>query len=263
MIIDTHVHIFPDPIAEKASRSISKFYGIDMSADGRLSTLLSMEAEAGVDRIVLCSAATTARQTQSINDFTSDTVKAHPGLLYGLGAMHQDYEDKADEAARILSLGLKGVKIHPDIQGVAINDRRFDELYEAMQALDMPLLAHTGDARYHNSNPAEVLDVLGRFPKLTLIGAHLGCWSMWTEGVKSLAGHDQVFVDCSSSLYALEPEQVRSIIRSYGADRVMFGSDFPMWKPAQELERLGRVGLTSEEMDWVLYKTAQHVLGIV
>lgn len=262
MIIDMHVHIFPDPIAEKAARSISRFYGIDMAADGRLSTLLDVQRKAGVDKTLLCSAATTAHQTQPINDFTAETVAAHPGVLYGLGAMHQDYEGKFEEVRRIRALGLKGVKIHPDIQGVAMNDRRFDELYEALSELDMPLLAHTGDARYDNSNPPEVLDVLRRFPKLTVVGAHFGCWSKWQEGTALLSKYERMFVDCSSSLYALPADEARRIVRAYGAERVMFGSDFPMWLAADELERLERVGLTSAEMDHVLYKTASALFGI-
>ena len=262
MIIDVHAHIFPDGIAEKAASNIARFYNIPMCAGGRLSTLLAMERDTGVDRVLLCSAATTATQTPIINDFTAQVVAAHPGLLYGLGAMHQDFADKGDEVRRIKALGLKGVKVHPDIQRVALNDARFDALYEALESMDMPLLAHTGDRRYRNSNPPEVLDVLGRFPRLTLIGAHLGCWSDWTEGARHLAGHERVYVDCSSSLYALEPDEARRIIRAFGAERVMFGTDYPMWAPAEELKRLDRLQLTGREMDLILYQNAQALLGI-
>ena len=262
MIIDTHAHIFPDAIAEKASRSISRFYGIPMAADGRLDTLLRLEKAAGVERVVICSAATTAGQTAHINDYTAQVVGEHPGLLYGLGAMHQDTLDKGAEVARIKGMGLRGVKIHPDIQGVAMNDRRFDELYEALSQLDMPLLCHTGDSRYHNSNPPEFLDVLGRFPRLRVIGAHLGCWSNWTEGVDLIKGNEQVWVDCSSSLYALSAEQARFIIRSYGAERVLFGSDYPMWEAGEELKRLDGLGLRDDEIEKIHGLNAQRLLGI-
>lgn len=262
MIIDMHVHIFPDEIAEKAAGSISKFYGIPMNADGRLSTLMAIERAAGVDKIVLCSAATTARQTEHINDYTAQIVGEHPGTLYGLGAMHQDHQKKADEVRRIDALGLRGVKIHPDIQGVQINDRRFDEMYAALEEMGMPVLAHTGDKRYDNSNPDRVIDVLTRFPRLTMVGAHFGCWSLREEGVKALARFDRFYVDCSSSLYALSPQKAREIIHAYGADRVMFGSDFPMWKADEELKLLRRVGLTEDEMEKVLCKNAQAVFAI-
>ena len=262
MIIDTHAHIFPDAIAEKASRSISKFYGIPMAADGRLNTLLRLEKAAGVERVVICSAATTAGQTGHINDYTAQVVREHPGFLYGLGAMHQDTPNKGAEVARIRKMGLRGVKIHPDIQGVAMNDRRFDELYEALSQLDMPLLCHTGDSRYHNSNPPEFLDVLHRFPHLKVIGAHLGCWSDWSRGVERLQKMDQVWVDCSSSLYALSPVKARSIIRAYGAERVLFGSDYPMWDVGEELKKLDALGLNDDEIEKIHGLNAQRLLGI-
>ena len=262
MIIDVHAHIFPDAIAEKASAHIAKFYDIPMNADGKLSTLLTMEKDAGVDKILLCSAATTAHQTMAINDFTAQTVATHPGVLYGLAAMHQDFIDKGKEIERVRALGLKGVKIHPDIQGVAMNDPRFDELYEALSQYEMPLLAHTGDMRYHNSNPPEFIDVLTRFPRLIVIGAHLGCWSNWSEGVKVLAKYKNVYVDCSSSLYALMPEQAKQIFHGYGVERVLFGTDYPMWTPKVELTRLHALGLTHSELECVLYKNAQGLLGI-
>ncbi|MEF9895725.1 MAG: amidohydrolase family protein [Clostridia bacterium] len=262
MIIDTHCHIFPDAIAERAAANTGKFYGIVCCADGRLSTLKRLEKAAGVDRVLVCSAATTITQTTIVNDYIAKTVGENPGLLFGLGAMNQDYPDKAGEVARIRALGLKGVKIHPEIQGVAINDRRFDELYDALSQCGMPLLAHTGDLRYHNSNPPEVLEVLRRFPRLTLIAAHLGSWSNWTEGVKALAGRENVYVDCSSSLYAMTPEAARKVIRGYGADRVLFGSDYPMWEPETERARLAQVGLTQAEMEKILGGNAQALLAI-
>ncbi|MDO4547815.1 MAG: amidohydrolase family protein [Clostridia bacterium] len=262
MIIDTHTHIFPDPIAVKATEATSGFYGIPMEAEGSLARLLRLENEAGVDMCVVCSAATTSKQTQSVNDYIASTVAEHCDFLRGLGAMHQDYPDKADEVKRIKSLGLRGIKIHPDIQRVAINDRRFFAMYEAMQEMGLTLLAHTGDTRYTNSNPEQVLDVLDNFPRLSFVGAHFGCWSNWDEGSRALCRRDNISVDCSSSLYALEPSLARDILRRYGADRVMFGSDFPMWTPAEELGRLDKLRLTGDEKDKVLYKTAKRVYGI-
>ena len=261
MIIDTHAHIFPDPIAEKAALSISKFYNIPLrSRNGRLQTLLEVSRAAGIDKTVICSAATTSAQTTSINDFLAQTLLQHPGVLYGIGAMHQDYPDKPGELLRMRKLGLKGVKIHPDIQGVALNDPRYDALFEALQDTGMLLLAHTGDSRYHYSNPPELLDVINRFPKLKIICAHLGCWSNWGEGVQYLAGRENVFVDCSSSLYALSIPKAREIIRAYGAERVLFGTDFPMWVPKEELARLRALDLSSSEMDLILHKNAERLI---
>ena len=82
------------------------------------------------------------------------------------------------------------------------------------------------------------------------------------QAARVLAGRPNLFVDTSSSLYAIAPEQARALIRLYGADRVLFGSDFPMWDPALELTLLARVGLTDDERERVLWRNARELLGL-
>ena len=261
MIIDVHTHVFPDALGERAVVGISHFYGLSMQEhDGKVSTLLRLAREAGVDRMVICAAATNAHQTTHVNDFLAQTLREHPGIFYGFGTVHHDWPDKAGEVDRMLGLGLRGLKMHPDIQGCPMDDPRLDALYEAMEGR-MILLAHTGDVRYHNSNPPQLKRVLEKHPRLTVIAAHLGFWSNWEQGVGELAGYGNLYVDCSSSLYAISREKAVEIIRGYGMERVLFGSDFPMWEPKAELERLEALNLTPDEMDHILYKNALALLG--
>ena len=177
MIVDFHTHVFPDGIAQKASGNIAKFYDMPTRYDGTLSTLLKIGAEAGVDRYVVHSVATTPNQTAAINDFVGGICRAHPGV-YGFATIHPDQSDMAGEIERALDLGLKGVKIHPDMQRVRLDDPRLMAMYELIQGR-FPLLAHTGDHRYDYSNPGRLLRVLDAFPRLTVIGAHFGGWSVW------------------------------------------------------------------------------------
>lgn len=53
--------------------------------------------------------------------------------------------------------------------------------------------------------------VLDQVPDLKVICAHLGGWSVWKEAWRVLAGRPNVWVDTSSSLYALEPEEAARI----------------------------------------------------
>jgi predicted TIM-barrel fold metal-dependent hydrolase len=56
-----------------------------------------------------------------------------------------------------------------------------------------------------------------------------------------------LYVDTSSSLPFLTAEEGQGLIRSYGADKVLFGTDYPMWDPKAEFERFFALGLTEEE----------------
>lgn len=261
MVIDAHAHIFPDKIAEKASNGISGFYGgMKVRYDGSLGTLLKEGGEAGVDRYIVQSVATVPSQVRAINDFISESVKRYPDKLIGFGALHPDHPDIKGEVERIISLGLKGVKLHSDFQRFNIDDEFAFQIYEACESAGLPILFHVGDDHRDFSAPGRLLRVVQRFPKLTVIGAHLAGWSEWDLGA-SLFEHSGIYSDCSSSLYAMSPEHAAELIRKIGVDRVMWGTDYPMWDAAEELERFNKLPLTDEERELILYKNALRLIG--
>ena len=123
------------------------------------------------------------------------------------------------------------------------------------------MLLHTGDRRFDYSNPNRLLPVLERFPHLTVIGAHFGGYSVWQDATEMLAGHENLYVDCSSSLFAMSPEEGRRLVRAWGADRVLFGTDYPMWNPTEEVARVEALGLTEEENEQVFHRNAEKLFG--
>ena len=68
-------------------------------------------------------------------------------------------------------------------------------------------------------------------------------------------------MDSSSSLYSLRPEQAAEVIRHYGADRVFFGTDYPMWKPEMEVQRFLSLPLTPEEQEMIAHKNFEAFLA--
>ena len=121
---------------------------------------------------------------------------------------------------------------------------------------------HTGDKRYDNSNPNRVKNVLEAFPKLKFVGPHLGGWSVWEDALKVLPKYDNIIVDTSSSLYELDPDTARDIIRAYGSERVMFGTDYPMWPVSAELKHMEALGLTDEEYENIYWRTCANLFDI-
>lgn len=257
-IIDSHAHIFPDPLAAKAARNIGKFYNIPMRFDGTLKTLLSLGARSGISRYLVQSVATTPEQVESINDFIAQKVSEHPDKLIGFATLHPDYPHIEKEIDRVVSLGLKGIKLHPDFQQFCINSKNACRIYEAIEDR-LPMLIHTGDYRYPYSKPALMAQVLRRFPKLDAICAHLGGWSEWEDAASVLPG-SRVWVDTSSSMYALKPGRVREIIDLFGVDHVVFGTDYPMWDPVEELDRLAKIELTQAEREMILHGNIERLL---
>lgn len=260
-IIDTHCHIYPDKIAEKASQATGHFYELPASMDGSIGTLLARGEAAGIDHFVINSVATTPKQVHAINTFIAQTVTDGNGKFTGLGTLQQDLEDPQQAVDEILALGLKGIKLHPDIQGFCIDDERAVRFFEIVKGR-LPFLLHLGDKRYDNSNPNRVKPILEAFPDTLFIGAHFGGWSIWGEASLELYRYENLVVDCSSSLYAIGPEKAVELIRLYGADRVMFGTDYPLWDPKVEVDRFLRMKLTDDEKEKICFANAARLYGI-
>lgn len=260
-IIDTHAHIYPDAIALRAAASTGEFYDIPMCMDGTLSQLLSSGETAGISRFLVHSVAITPSRVHSVNDYLMRTAAEHGDKLIGFGTLHPDYPDVTGELARIKAGGLHGVKLHPDIQQFLLDDEKAIAMFQAMADLGLPALVHTGDERYPYSEPRRMARVLDRVPHLKAICAHLGGWSVWSEAWRELAHRQNVWVDTSSSLYALKPDEAAQLIRHYGPDRVFFGTDYPMWKPEEELARFMALPLTDGEREKILHLNFEKFLA--
>ena len=254
-----HAHIFPEKIANKAAQSTGDYYGIPMQGDGTISNLLENGSKIGVDRYVVHSTATKAEQVQSVNDFIASAVE-HNDSFIGFGTLHPDFGNVKEEVERIESLGLKGIKLHPDFQEFNIDSDSALPIYEAIEGR-LPLLIHMGDERKTLSHPKRLAKILDRFPKLSVIAAHMGGYSMWDESMEYLVGRD-VYFDTSSTLMFLDKNKALKMIRTHGVEKVLFGVDYPMWTHEEELKRIHALGLSDDELELILWKNAYKCLNI-
>lgn len=261
-VIDTHCHIYPDKIALKAAKGIGSFYDIGMHYDGRLDTLKAVSARSHVVHSVIFSVATTPHQVHSINTFIAQNVRDGGGRFTGLGTLHPDSETMEDDVKEIVSLGLKGVKLHPDVQQFPIDDERGRLICELCAKHKLPLLLHCGDYRYDYSNVNRLIPLLEDYPDLLMIGAHFGGWSVWAQAAEALHKYPNIMVDASSTFHWVSRDTAKRLISLYGADRVLFGSDFPMWDPKDEIEYLLSLGLPTEDLEKIFYKNAQQLFNI-
>ncbi len=258
-IIDSHCHIYPEKIAAKAVAGTDTFYGTTAKCDGTAGSLLKINEECGIDHSLVQSVATTPKQVNSINNFIAETVASSDGRLTGLGTLHPDSGDQRADVQHLVDLGLKGVKLHPDIQQFKIDDYRCLKIYELCEEYGLPILMHTGDKRYDYSNTNRLIPILQTYTNLTIIGAHMGGWSLWEEASRELHGIKNLYVDCSSTMYWVPLEKTAEIIRRYGADRVLFGTDYPMWDPRTEVDLFFRLGLSDDEMRLILSENVKKL----
>ena len=259
-IIDFHTHIYPDHIAEKATRATCNFYGLDTDQVGTVSDLLSRGSVAGISRYVIHPVATHPTGVRHINEYTLGVVNAH-AEIEGYGTIHPDMENACEELEFIRASGLKGLKLHPDMQLCRSDDERLFPVFEKCCELGLPVLIHCGDKKRDYSHPRHLRRALDRFPELTVIAAHMGGWSHWDEAFEYL-GPTSCYIDISSCTMFMPAEQVVTYIRAFGVHRVLFGTDFPVWNPTTEVNTFLSLPLDDDEKEMIAHSNAERLLGI-
>ena len=257
-IIDVHTHTYPPAIAERATESLGRFYDFPVKGKGTYDDLESVSVTCGVKGFLLFSVATNAHQVEKVNNNTAalaELSRSHGFETVGFAGMHQDFPDYEAELDRCLEMGLRGVKIHPDIQRMDLLSDETYRLCELLEKKGMPVLFHMGDDRpeYRYSEPKKLKTLLQSFPRLQVIAAHLGGYRAWEEAREWLYGTPNVWYDCSSALWAMTPEDAAGLMADCGWDRVLFGTDYPVVHPAEYIQLFMRVPMTEQQRRDIFY----------
>jgi len=258
-IFDIHTHIFPEKIADKAVGAIGEYYGIEMDGNGTAEALLESGSKIGVDKYLVLPTATKVEQVQSANDFIAEMQKEHSNFI-AFGTLHPDLSDPAAEIDKIIGMGLRGIKFHPEFQNFSLDDKEMLPFYKALEGR-LPVLIHMGDENSDSSHPKKLARILEDFPGLTVIAAHFGGYRAWDESCEYLVGK-KVYFDTSSSLFKLDRAKAVQMIRSHGVEKMLFGTDFPMWLHTEEFDRFMKLDLTEDERRMILYDNAAKLFGI-
>jgi len=171
--------------------------------------------------------------------------------------------------------GVKGFKFHPSSQAFYPNDRELAyPLYEVIAAAGLPALFHTGQTgagagtrggggiRLAYSNPIYLDDVAVDFPDMPIIMAHPSF--PWQEEALSVATHKpQVYIDLSGWSPKYFPPILVQYANTLLADKVLFGTDFPVLTPERWMSDLEKMGGFRDEVKPGIFKdNAARLLGL-
>lgn len=261
MLIDFHTHCFPDPIAARAIPKLAHASGgLIPGTDGTVSGLRASMAQHGVDISVVLNIATNAHQQHSVNDFAA---AINGEDIVSFGSVFPDAPDALDELERIRSLGLRGVKLHPDYQGFSVDDPKYKPLYRKISQLGLITLFHAGqDIGFpppYGATPEKMAVALSWFDS-PVIAAHWGGAGCGEGVLRHLCGRD-IWFDTSFGYGQMPKYYFEKILETHGAERLLFGTDTPWHTPAMELRLLDTLPLTADERDKILYQNARGLLG--
>ena len=279
MIIDFHTHTFPDRIASRAIAGMQAASHAAAFAEGTLSGLRASMDRAGITHSVVLPVATNPHKLSSMND-SSIALNGQHGIFH-FGAVHPLAENWKEELERIAAAGLRGIKIHPHYQEVDIDDIRYLRLLGRAAELGLVTVMHAGldigfpgVVRCSPEMTASALRQLGNIP---IVLAHMGGWKNW-EQVASLLEPTGCMLDTALSLGRIVPnvpghyreeelpllgdEGFLALVRAFGSDRILFGTDSPWADQSEAVARIRALPLTEAEKEDILRRNAERLLEL-
>src|SRR5665648_1079 len=183
----------------------------------------------------------------------------HPDRFAGMANPnpHLNDADYEKEVRRCVEeLGYVGIKIHPLAHGVNPTSRDGLKVFELARKLKVPVMIHTGTGMPFAS-PANAIAVARKFPDLPIVMAHCGMMIHSNEAYIALKNCDNLYGDLSWTMGPM----IREWVHELGAHRFMFASDQAN-NCGLELTKIRNCGLTAEEQDWILSKSALSVFKL-
>ncbi len=262
MIIDFHTHIFPEKIAERTLDFLASVCKTEPYTDGTGQGLTASAEAAGVDVSVVLPIVTKPSQFESINRFASGFQE---GRILSFGGIHPAEENYKDQLRQIKAMGMKGIKLHPDYQDIRFNDIRCKRVASYASELGLIVSVHAGrDPKCPEDvhcSPQMAAEVIREVEPEKLVLAHMGGNLLWDEVEEHLMGK-QVYFDTGVVLDVMEEEQFLRIVRTHGADKILFATDSPWAGQKEFIDILNGMALTDEEKEQILGGNGRRLLGI-
>jgi predicted TIM-barrel fold metal-dependent hydrolase len=226
-IFANHAHVFP----------------ASLRPQGTIDGLLTMLDGCGIEKAVCF--APFPHELKDHNAWLAGELKGRDRLV-GFGTLDLRRDDQRDQVKWIVDLGLRGLKLHPNVQEFDLLSREALLAYEAAQEAGLFISFHSGVHHYRIEH-YKVLkfdEIAWRFPDLRFSMEHVGGWAFFHEAVAVICnnipfpavpgrkcrvygGLTSVFTPNYIRMWYMPPERMMELIRQVGAEQLIFGLDFP------------------------------------
>lgn len=277
MIIDFHTHIFPPQVREnrddlvRQDACFAEFYSSPKAKMATAEELIASMDQAEINTSVILNTGWISQELcAQINDYVLEAAARYPHRLVAFCAI----QPKAGEAA-ILELercargGARGIgELRPDIQGFDLGDKELLEPFvEVARRYRLLFLLHASEPVGHQYPGKGTItpDILYRFicnfPELRVVCAHWGgglpFYALMPEVASALAN---TFFDTAATPFLYQPQIFKHVAEIAGADKILFGSDYPLISPKRVMAQIESIGLPRETEAMILGGNARRLL---
>ncbi len=279
MIIDFHAHVLPPPVKEARRRYVEKdaaFAQIYSGENVKIATaedIISSMDRDGVDISVIVNYSWSTHEfCVETNDYILESVSRYPKRLIGFCAV-SSYTDAASlkEIERCVSGGVKGVgELRPDTQTLDYTRKNVIKPFtDLLRKHKLITLTHASEPVGHiypgkgAATPGVLYQFIAHFNGLPVVCAHWGgglpFYDLMPEVRDALK---DVYYDTAVSPFLYRPEIYLQVSRLVGADRILYGSDFPVMAQGRIIKEINEAGLPDEAEKQILGENARRLLGI-
>ena len=279
MIIDFHAHVFPPQIKKNRGKYVDSdpcFAILYSDSKAKLATADELISSMDKDKIDISVIANIGWTTHDLcvetNDYILEMIARYPRRLVGFCAVQPNSYDAAlAEIERCARAGVRGVgELRPDTQLFDFGDETLmTPLVGVMTKYKLMLLTHASEPVGHrypgkgSITPDMLYSLVTGFPHLTIICAHWGgglpFYALMPEVKQAMSN---VFFDTAASPLLYTPQVYRQVVQMVGADRVLFGSDYPLLAPSRLIKEIDSLNFPQETRDLILSGNARRLLGI-
>lgn len=249
-MIDFHTHT-------PAWRTATWLGGASFGAD----EFVEFMDESGIDKAVVLSHDGLFNSTPEANDELAAFVQRYPERLIGFGSYNPRKPEALAETKRSFEeLGLRGVKLHPWLQGFSMHEGSLDPIMEVVAEHNGMLLCHDGTPPY--STAGQIAALARRHPTVPVILGHAGLHDLWRESLAFTQETENLYICiCGTPPYA-----ARQIIDHAPSHKVLFGTDAGLSDKASQDYAAARVleidewGITSAQKQAMLIDNPRRLL---
>jgi predicted TIM-barrel fold metal-dependent hydrolase len=266
-MIDIHTHLHPPRLAKAIQHWFLDKAKLKLTHDTEPHKVAAVLRSHNVERFVFCSYAHKQGMARELNEWLIATAGDLKGYGLPLATVFLDDPDYLDYYKAALARGCVGLKIHEDVQSLAIDDPRMDAVHQLTVDHEGMVLVHVGHVPWTtqtNDGPRRVASVLTRHPKLKVVVAHFGVPDS-QHYLDLTAQHPNLYLDTTMAMtrdFPLLANTTREILSAH-SKRILFGSDYPInhFPYETEPDLIRKLKLQPQDEERIFVANAKAILA--